>query len=62
MISASETLRSKVTLLQLLFSLDASSIERGIVKEKWEPGKKPSNPMREAGEENQKTTENILAP
>ena len=28
----------------------------------WEPGEKPPNPMRETGEENWETTENILAP
>ena len=39
--SALETLRSEVTLLQLPPSSDASSVERGIVEGKWEPGKKP---------------------
>ena len=62
MTSASGTLRSEVTLLQLLLSLDANSVKRGIVEEKWEPGKKPPNLMREPEEENQETTENILAP
>ena len=28
---------------------------------KWEPDKKPSNPMRETEEENRETNENILA-
>ena len=56
------TLRSEVTLLQLPSSLDASSVEHGIVKEKWEPGKKLANPMRKTEKENQETTENILAP
>ena len=32
--SASETLRSKITLLQLPLSLDASSVENGIVEGK----------------------------
>ena len=41
--SASGTLRSEVTLLQLPLSLDASSVERGIVEGEWEPGKKPPN-------------------
>ena len=49
-------------LLQLPFSLDTSSVERGIVEGKWKPGKKLSNRMRETEEENRKTTENILAP
>ena len=49
-------------LLQLPFSLDTSSVECGIVEKKWEPGKKSPNLMRETGEENQKTGENILAP
>ena len=31
-------------------------------KKEREPGEKLSNPMRETGKENQKTTENILAP
>ena len=60
--SASGTLRSDVTLLQLPLSLDVSSVECGIVEGKWEPGKKPPNLMRETGEENRKTTKNILAP
>ena len=34
----------KVTLLQLLLSLDKSFAERGIVKEKWKPDKKTSQP------------------
>ena len=34
----------RVTLLQLPLSLDASSVERGIVKEKWGPGEKTSQP------------------
>ena len=59
--SASGTLRSEVTLLQLPLPSDASSVERGIVEEKWEPSKKPPNPMRETGEENRQTTRNILA-
>ena len=59
--SASETHRSEVMLLQLPPSLDASYVERGIVEEKWKPSKKPSNPMRETGEENRETIENILA-
>ena len=29
---------------------------------RWEPGEKPPKPMRETGDENQETTENILAP
>ena len=62
MTSALGTLRSEVTLLQLLSSLDVSSVERRIVKEKWKPGKKPPNPIKEIGEENQETNENILAP
>ena len=41
-----------MTLLQLFPSLDASFVERGIVKEKWEPAKKPSNLIKKAGEEN----------
>ena len=28
----------------------------------WKPSEKPPNPMRETGEENRKTAENILAP
>ena len=56
------TLRSKVTLLQLPPFLDASSVKRGIIKEKWKPSKKPPNPMRETEEENRETTKNILAP
>ena len=40
--SASGTLRSKVTLLQLPFSSDTSSVERGIVEGKWEPDEKTS--------------------
>ena len=60
--SALGTLRSKVTLLQLPPPLDASFVERGIVEGKREPGEKLPKPMRETGEENQKTTENILAP
>ena len=60
--SASGILCFEVMLLQFLFSSDASSVKRGIVKREWEPGKKPPNPMRETGKENQKTTENILAP
>ena len=62
MTSALGTLHSKITLLQLPFSLDASSVERGIVEGKRKPGKKSPKPMRETGEENQKATENILAP
>ena len=61
MTSALRTLCFEVMLLQLLLSLDASSVERGIVKGKWEPGKKPLNTMRETEEENWKTIENILA-
>ena len=60
--SALGTLRSEVTLLQLPLSSDASSVKHGIVERKWEPSKKPFNPMRETGEENWETTENILAP
>ena len=60
--SASWTLRSEVTLLQLPPSLDASSVEHGIVKEEWKPGKKPLKPMKETREDNRETTENILAP
>ena len=60
--SASETLRSKVTLLQLPSSSDASSVKRGIVEGKWKPSKKPPNPMKENKKENRKTSENILAP
>ena len=60
--SALGTLRSKVTLLQLPPSSDASSVERGIVEGRWGPGEKPPNLMRETGEENRGTTENILAP
>ena len=30
----------KVTLLQLLFSLDANFTKRGIVEKEWEPSKK----------------------
>ena len=54
----------KVTLLQLPPSSDTSSAERGIVEGEleWEPGEKSLNPMRETGEENWETTENILAP
>ena len=48
-------------LLQLPLSLNISSVERGIVKEKWELSKKPLNLMRETGKENRKTTEKILA-
>ena len=55
------TLRSKVTLLQLPPSSDASSVEREIVKRKWKPSKKPSKPIRETEEENRETNENILA-
>ena len=61
MTSALGTFRSEVTLIQLPPSLDASFVERGIVEGKWEPSKKPPNPMRETGEENQETSENILA-
>ena len=60
--SALGTLCSKVTLLPLPPSSDANSVERGIVKRKLEPGKKPPNPMRKTGEENRETSENILAP
>ena len=59
--SALGTLRFEVTLLQLPPSSDVSSVERGIVEEKWEPDKKPPNLMKETEEENRKTTENILA-
>ena len=60
--SALGTLRSEVTLLQLPLSSDASSVEREIVKGKWEPGKKPFNPLIETRKENRETSENILAP
>ena len=63
----------KVMLLQLPPFLEASSVEReicwrgtlkGILNEnlEWEPGEKLSNSMKETGEENRGTTENILAP
>ena len=61
-ISALGTLCSKVTLLQLPLSSNASSVACGIVERKWEPGKKPPNLMRQTGQENQKTSESILAP
>ena len=31
-------------------------------REEWESGEKPPNLMKETGEENQETTENIIAP
>ena len=50
-------------LLQLPPSLDVSSAKRGNCWSKeWEPGEKPSNLMKEIGEENRKTIKNILAP
>ena len=52
----------RVTLLQLLLSLDASSNECKINEGKWRPSEKPPNSMRKTGEENQETTKNILAP
>ena len=54
----------KVTLLQLPPSSDASSADCGIAEGELEgePGEKPPNPMKETGEENWETTENILAP
>ena len=59
--SVSKTLRSKDHLLQLFFSLDASSAEHGIVEGKWKPSEKSPNLMKETEEENWETTENILA-
>ena len=60
--SALGTFRSKVTLLQLSPFSDVGFVERGIIKKKWEPSKKPPNLMRETEEENWKTIKNILAP
>ena len=48
-------------LLQLLLSLDASFVEREIVEVKWGLSEKPLNLMRETGEKNRETTENILS-
>ena len=59
---ALETLRSKVTLLQLPLTLDTSSIEHGIIERKWKPDEKPPNLIKETGEENRETIENILSP
>ena len=42
----------KVTLLQLPFSLNASSAEHGIIEGKWEPDEKLFNLIREIEEEN----------
>ena len=61
MISVLGTLRFEVTLLQLPLSLDANSVEQEIVEGKWEPGKKPPNPIKKTEKENRKTIENILA-
>ena len=60
--SALGTFRSEFKLLQLPPSSDASSVERRIIEGKRKLGKKPPKLMKETGEENWETTENILAP
>ena len=49
-------------LFQLLPSLDAKSVERGIIEEKWKLSEKPPNLIRETEEKNRETIRNILAP
>ena len=51
----------RVTLLQLPLSLDTSSVEREIVEKEGKPSEKPPKPIKKTKEENQETTENILA-
>ena len=49
-------------LLQLPFSLDASSVKHEIIERKWEPIEQSFKLMKETGEKNWETIENILAP
>ena len=53
----------KVMLLQLHPSLDTSFAQREIIEREfqWRPSDKLSNSIRETGEENRETIENILA-
>ena len=59
--STLKALCSKGHIITITSFFNISSAECEIVEEKWEPGEKPLNPMKRTEEENQETSENIIA-